>query len=314
MTPMTRVLCAIVLGAAALLVGACAEADTPIAETPEAAEASAPPANASTIHCFAYRDQHLTLDVRLTLAANGTVTGRQEGFNQTAEGYSAGYASTLNGVRNGDQLRLTVETTIEGDVQREEAVWTWQGETLNDGHHTLAAVACEAEDQASHAPPSESTPPAEGTMSHCRTGERAVFSCPIDGSDKVVSVCVSDDYGRRQGYLQYRFGRLGDVELAFPERLQETQERFQWQTVSYSGGWDTRIQFENGGYAYQLYDRAIKKTISEKDLEGGVLVKQGGREVARLVCDEAGLGPPYINTLNDLYDTLPEGAFFEEGD
>ena len=307
MTPITRVRCALLLCATTLLAGACADAEAPesAAETPDVAEAPAVP---PTTTCFAYRDEYLTLDVRLTLAEDGTVTGRQVGFNETPEGYSAGYESSLTGVREGDQLRLVIETTIEGDVQREEAVWTLDGETLDDGSHTLTAVACEDGDQAMD------TSPAEGAASHCRDGERAVFSCPVEGSDKVVSVCVSEDYGRQQGYVQYRFGRLGDVELAYPEGLQGTQERFQWQTVGYSGGWDTRVQFENGGYAYQIYDRAIKKTISEKDLEGGVLVMQGGRVVTRLACDEAALGPPYLNTLNDLYDTVPEGTFFEPGD
>ena len=128
----------------------------------------------------------------------------------------------------------------------------------------------------------------------------------------MVSICTSNPLTRDAGYLQYRFGRIGDVELTFPEDRQNTQEQFLWQTIGYSGGWDTRIQFSNGGYHYQLYDQAYKVSISEKELHGGIIILDGEAVVAKLSCDAATLGPVYTNTLNDLYEKIPDGTFFDE--
>lgn len=163
------------------------------------------------------------------------------------------------------------------------------------------------------APPTPEAPPAEeSSTSHCRADENAIFSCMMDNSDKVVSICASTDLSRHQGYLQYRFGRLGAVELTFPEDRQNTQDQFMWQTIGYSGGWDTRIQFANGGYAYQLYDQAFKVSISEKSLHGGIIIRDGEAVIAHLHCDAATLGTPYSNSLNDLFEKIPQGTFFED--
>ena len=140
---------------------------------------------------------------------------------------------------------------------------------------------------------------------------RPVFSCLIAGTEKRVSVCASDSLTRTEGYIQFRFGTPDSIEFLFPEKLDRTQDQFLWQTIGYSGGWDTRIQFTNEDYRYQIYDQAFKVSISEKDLHGGVLIFEDGAEVDHLVCDVATLGPVYFNTLNDLYDLVPEGNFFE---
>ena len=234
-----------------------------------------------------------------------------------------------------------------------------------------------AEAPTPEASPTPETPSMDEPLtSHCRPDEWSVFSCRIEDSEKVVSVCASEDLTREQGYLHYRFGRIGAVELTFPEDRQNTQEQFLWQTIGYSGGWDTRIQFSNGGYAYQLYDQAYKVSISEKELHGGIIIldaeltfpedRQNTQEqflwqtigysggwdtriqfsnggyayqlydqaykvsisekelhggiiildaeavVARLSCDAATIGTPYTNSLNDLYEKIPDGVFFEE--
>ena len=162
-------------------------------------------------------------------------------------------------------------------------------------------------------PTAEAQPgPDEQPVSHCRSDETAVFSCRLDDSEKVVSICASDDLARDGGYLQYRFGRIGAVELTFPEDRQNTQEHFRWQTIGYSGGWDTRVQFSNGGYTYQLYDQAFKVSISEKSLHGGIIIRDGEAVIAHLHCNAATLGTPYTNSLNDLFEKIPQGTFFDD--
>ena len=163
------------------------------------------------------------------------------------------------------------------------------------------------------APATADPPPIESPLTtHCAADETTVFSCRLDDSEKVVSMCASDPLSREQGYLQYRFGRIGDIELTYPADRHNTQEQFMWQTIGYSGGWDTRIAFDNGGYRYQLYDQAFKVSISEKALHGGIIILKDEATVAHLHCDAATLGTPYANTLNDLYEKIPTGTFFEE--
>src|SRR6266480_5829555 len=50
----------------------------------------------------------------------------------------------------------------------------------------------------------------------CTKDERVVFSCPVKRPAKIVSVCASKDLTSEHGYLQYRFGLPGKIELEFP--------------------------------------------------------------------------------------------------
>lgn len=50
---------------------------------------------------------------------------------------------------------------------------------------------------------------------HCREQEQTFFNCKLHGG-KVVSVCGSKKLTTTSGYLQYRFGAHGRLELEFP--------------------------------------------------------------------------------------------------
>ncbi len=51
--------------------------------------------------------------------------------------------------------------------------------------------------------------------------------------------------------------------------------------------------------------------MSEKDFYGGMIILDGETVVAELSCDASTLGLAYFNTLNDLYEKIPSGTFFE---
>ena len=149
--------------------------------------------------------------------------------------------------------------------------------------------------------------------SHCQVHEEKVFSCQIQKSNKVLSLCAVSGKANNSGYLHYRFGRPGYVELQYPQGVQDSYSKFRWQTIAYSGGWDTRIQFSNAGHRYQVYDRAYKIDIKHKDRSGGVLVFKGPKKLAELKCAANSFGAdPYAWGLNDLYERVPEGAFFSD--
>lgn len=88
----------------------------------------------------------------------------------------------------------------------------------------------------------------------CTKDERVIFSCPIKRPAKIVSVCSSKDLTSDRGYLQYRFGLPGKIELEYPKDRQGTQQKFHY-THYFRAQFDmTEINFNLNGYAYQIFD------------------------------------------------------------
>ena len=56
----------------------------------------------------------------------------------------------------------------------------------------------------------------------CQKDEVTFFNCEIKGSAKVASLCGSPQLDAHRGYVQYRFGRVGKIELTFPQERQTT--------------------------------------------------------------------------------------------
>lgn len=54
------------------------------------------------------------------------------------------------------------------------------------------------------------------TATHCTSNERTLFSCATK-KNKIVSICASKDLSPNSGYMQYRFGKLGKVEMTMPQ-------------------------------------------------------------------------------------------------
>lgn len=110
----------------------------------------------------------------------------------------------------------------------------------------------------------------------CTRDERVIFSCPVKKPAKIVSVCASKDLTRDRGYLQYRFGLPGKVELEFPKDRKGTQQKFQY-THYFRARVDlTEINFTIDGYQYQVFDTyqgEEKPAISEQ----GVSVTAPGK-------------------------------------
>jgi hypothetical protein len=110
----------------------------------------------------------------------------------------------------------------------------------------------------------------------CSRDERVIFSCPVKKPAKIVSVCASKDLASDRGYLQYRFGLPGKVELEFPKDRKGTQQKFQY-THYFRARVDlTEINFTIDGYQYQVFDTyqgEEKPAISEQ----GVSVTAPGK-------------------------------------
>ena len=60
----------------------------------------------------------------------------------------------------------------------------------------------------------------------CRAEEQAIFTCLAAGSAKLVSLCGSKLVDHRRGYVQYRDGIPGAIELQFPQARANTSLAF----------------------------------------------------------------------------------------
>src|SRR5712692_10537117 len=88
----------------------------------------------------------------------------------------------------------------------------------------------------------------------CAKDERIIFSCPVKKPAKIVSLCASQDLDKERGYLQYRFGLPGKIELEFPKDRTGTQEKFHY-THYFRARFDlTEVNFTIDGYEYSVFD------------------------------------------------------------
>ena len=96
---------------------------------------------------------------------------------------------------------------------------------------------------------------ARQTTTLCATDERVIFSCALKQPVRIVSVCASKDLTNEKGYLQYRFGMPGKVELEFPQDRKNTQQQFEYSHYFRARVDMTEINFTvNGAISYSVFD------------------------------------------------------------
>ena len=124
--------------------------------------------------------------------------------------------------------------------------------------------------------------PVGAAESLCDAQEQVIFSCSL--GKKIVSVCASNDFSASSGYLQYRFGRKGALELAFPDSTDSApaSQFVQARTLMFAGGGGGYLRFINGQHHYIVYT-AIGKGWGAKD---GVAVEKNNQLIANLECQD----------------------------
>ena len=95
-------------------------------------------------------------------------------------------------------------------------------------------------------------PPRSGSL--CNTDENIIFSCTTRQSGKIVSLCASKELTNHKGYLQYRFGLPGKLELEFPKHREQTQQAFKYSHYFRAQVDQTEITFTTNGYQYSIFD------------------------------------------------------------
>jgi len=140
------------------------------------------------------------------------------------------------------------------------------------------------------------------TNSLCARDERIIFSCPVRKPAKIVSLCASKDLTSDRGYLQYRFGMPGKVELEFPKDRTGTQQRFQY-THYFRAQVDlTSISFTNNGYEYAITDDYNGEEKPAQSVQGVSVTAPGKPKEVSLTCRVK----PKAD-YSDLQSVLPSG-------
>ena len=88
----------------------------------------------------------------------------------------------------------------------------------------------------------------------CESTEKIVFSCTVGKASKIVSLCSSKDLTKDRGYLQYRFGLPGKIELEFPKQRKQTQSAFKYSHYFRAQFDQTEISFTSDNYEYAIFD------------------------------------------------------------
>jgi hypothetical protein len=133
-------------------------------------------------------------------------------------------------------------------------------------------------------------------VSLCRAREQVMFHCQISGKPKRLSVCLGTKAAAQGGYLKYRFGTPGHIELEYPTEYPEgegtnfaafryaTEEgRARVQVLSFTIGDNPQTATTYAVFAGQ---RPVGTPAPR--FCGGVRVQQGTAGVAKdLVCRDA---------------------------
>lgn len=115
-------------------------------------------------------------------------------------------------------------------------------------------VVCVATSSANHATVPAFQPVMLQPNTLCAKDERVIFSCPVKRPAKIVSVCASKDLTGERGYLQYRFGLPGKIELEYPKDRNGTQQKFHYKHYFRAQFDLTEIGFTIDGYEYSVFD------------------------------------------------------------
>ncbi|MGH9906047.1 MAG: hypothetical protein ACRD8U_10770 [Pyrinomonadaceae bacterium] len=134
----------------------------------------------------------------------------------------------------------------------------------------------------------------------CRKDEQVLFACKTAAS-KIISLCGSKELEEKKGYLQYRFGKPGALELQFPEKLENTQSAFRYDNYFRAQVSRTHLRFDNGGYRYELF-YYYEGDISPKIIQGGVTVEPPGKDKESIQIDCLGR---VVSRLAGLESVVP---------
>jgi hypothetical protein len=143
------------------------------------------------------------------------------------------------------------------------------------------------------------------SATHCTPGEINYFTCNVKGSDKLVSVCGNqfrshdnpDGQINDDAWLQYRFGRPGQVELIYPAAKTPLIKKFSGEYILANDIRLYSLTFFNHGFSYEI----------EFVHDWNIRVKGKGRSTA-LTCEDRPT-TQFSDNLNNFFELVRNLAF-----
>jgi hypothetical protein len=141
----------------------------------------------------------------------------------------------------------------------------------------------------------------------CRVDEQILFTCEIIRSAKVISLCSSTNLDNRRGYLQYRFGKPGALELQFPRERANTQLAFRYAHYFRAQVDRTEVTFDNGDYNYVLFDY-YEGDMKPATFAAGVRVSKHGANGQETELQCQGKASSKLGSLETVIPRDPDNA------
>ncbi|CAG1771015.1 hypothetical protein BAC2_01423 [uncultured bacterium] len=106
----------------------------------------------------------------------------------------------------------------------------------------------------------------------CGPDERVFFDCVVAAKKgpKRVSLCGSKNPADKGGYLQYRFGRAGALELEYPAQRGDPRTAFRYSHYVRPQVSRTAVGFTQAGATYWVFDSYegdVKPAVREQGVE-----------------------------------------------
>jgi hypothetical protein len=135
----------------------------------------------------------------------------------------------------------------------------------------------------------------------CFSDEQVIFTCTVKDNTKVVSLCASKKFSRLDGFLMYRFGRIGKVELEFPSSKKNSLDKFRYAHYLRAQVDRIEVTFTNAEFHYTVfYYYEGESDIDNPEITQGLRVwKESGYEKS-FEC-----GNDYVGKLTQLENIIP---------
>jgi len=113
----------------------------------------------------------------------------------------------------------------------------------------------------------------------CERDEKIVFSCAVGKQPKIVSLCSSKELTKDKGYMKYRFGLPGKIELEYPKEQKPARDAFKYTHYFRAQVDYTTISFTLNGYEYMISDDYNGEEKPVHYAQELTITPPGGREV-----------------------------------
>ena len=142
---------------------------------------------------------------------------------------------------------------------------------------------------------------ASKSKSLCRASEKTIWTCTTT-KNKIASVCASKDLAEDKGYVQYRFGAPGKIELEYPKMREGSAQKFKYSRYTRPLVTMLMLEFENDGVTYEIHD---DDNYEEKPpVRAASIEIANGDKSASVVCRQ-----PVSGSLMELENIVPRDEY-----